>query len=73
MNEKTWITLAEAAPLFGMTYFGIKNSVSMNRFPVPTFKLGRTRVIDKAVLDAFFEQKKKEGLAALQKSTKEKS
>jgi len=38
------------------------NLISRNKFPVPTYKLGKKRVIDLVVLRAFFEGKKAEGL-----------
>jgi hypothetical protein len=44
------------------------NLISRNKFPVPTYKLGKKRVIDLAVLRAFFEAKKAEGLSRLAKS-----
>lgn len=65
MTEQPWIDLKEAAPLFGMTFESIKNAVSLDKFPVPTYKLGRRRVIDRDVLAAFFAQQKSEGLADL--------
>ena len=33
----------------------IMNLISRNKFPIPTYKLGDKRVIDLAVLRAFFE------------------
>jgi hypothetical protein len=40
--------------------------VLLNRFPVPTYKLGRRRVMDRDVLDAYFAKKKSEGIAKLE-------
>lgn len=56
--------MTDAAPQFGMTPGAIMNLVSRDKFPVPTYKLGKRRVIDRAVLQAFFEAKKAEGLSA---------
>jgi hypothetical protein len=64
-DVKTWISLEEAAPQFGMSFEGMKNAVLLGRFPVPTFKLGRRRVIDRDVLAAFFAERKEEGLSTL--------
>jgi hypothetical protein len=47
-----------------MTPGAIMNLISRDKFPVPTYKLGKKRVIDLAVLRAFFEAKKAEGLSA---------
>ena len=44
------------------------NLISRNKFPVPTCKLGKKRVIDLAVLRAFFEAKRAEGLFRLARS-----
>lgn len=65
MNEQTWIDVKDAAPLFGMSHEGIKNAISMDRFPCPTYKLGRRRVIDREVLAAFFAEQKAKGLQIL--------
>jgi hypothetical protein len=69
--EQTWISLKDAAPLFGMTFETVKNMVSMDKFPCPTYKLGRRRVIDKEVLAAFFSEQKSEGLRRLQSRPKD--
>lgn len=63
--EPSWIDLREAAALFGMSVESARNSVAMDRFPVPTYKLGKRRVIDKDVLAAFFAGQKAEGLQKL--------
>lgn len=68
--EKSWIDLKEAAPLFGMSFESLKNSVANDRFPVPTYKLGRRRVIDRDVLAAYFAGQKEEGLKALKERPK---
>ena len=43
----------------------------LTKFPVPTYKLGKKRVIDLAVLRAFFEAKRAEGLSRLASQTQE--
>ena len=68
VSEVTWISVTDAAPQFGMTPGAIMNLISRNKFPVPTYKLGKRRVIDVAVLRAFFETKSAEGLSRLGKS-----
>ena len=68
MSEVTWISVTDAAPQFGMTPGAIMNLISRNKFPVPTYKLGKKRLIDLAVLRAFFEAKKAEGLSRLARS-----
>jgi hypothetical protein len=51
-----------------MTPDAIMNLISRDKFPVPTSKLGKKRMIDLAVLRTFFEAKKAEGLSRLVKS-----
>lgn len=65
MIDQTWTDVKDAAPLFGMTHEGIKNAISMGRFPCPTYKLGRRRVIDNEVLEAFFKDQRAKGLQTL--------
>ncbi len=64
--EKNWMDIKDAAPLFGMSYESIKNAVHLNRFPCPTYKIGRRRVISMKVLQAYFEKQDAEGLSALE-------
>lgn len=68
--DKTWIGLEDAAPLFGVSFDTLKNLVALKKFPVPTFKLGRRRVMDKEVLRAFFDEQKSEGLRRLRERVK---
>lgn len=63
--EVPWISITDAAPMFGMTVSGIRNSIFREKFPVPTYRLGKQRVIDKEVLKAYFDKKKAAGLSAL--------
>lgn len=62
---QSWIDVKDAAPLFGMTHESIKNAISENRFPCPTYKLGKRRVIDRDVLAAYFAEQKTEGMKKL--------
>jgi hypothetical protein len=64
--EKNWMDLKEAAPLFGMSWESVKNAVHLDRFPCPTYKLGRRRVISLKVLNAYFAKQDEEGLKALE-------
>jgi hypothetical protein len=64
-DDKSWLLLKDAAPLFGMSWDSIKNAVSEGRFPVDTYKLGRNRVIDKDVMAAYFAALKAHGMKKL--------
>lgn len=68
-TEVTWVTLEEARHQFGMSLSGIRNAIHEERFPVPSYRLGKMRVIDKAVLAEFFAKKRANGLLLLGKTT----
>jgi len=60
--EKPYLELQELAILFNLSVGSINNSISQNRFPVPTFKLGKFRVADKNTVKNYFAEKAEEGL-----------
>lgn len=64
-DNETWIDIKDACVKLGMTYETAKNKIAADDFPVPTYKLGRRRVVDKDVLAAFFSDRRKEGLEKL--------
>lgn len=63
--ERPWLALKEVAELFGMTLGSARNAISEQRFPVPTYKLGKRVVADRAVVEAFFASRRAEGLKAV--------
>jgi hypothetical protein len=65
MNDVPWLDLREHAGLFNMTYASIKNAIAQGRFPVDTYKQGKTYVADKDVVSAYFSSLKERGLAKL--------
>tara|TARA_B110000902_G_scaffold96429_1_gene113995 strand:- start:115 stop:330 length:216 start_codon:yes stop_codon:yes gene_type:complete len=62
---KPYYSLAELAELFGLTQKSLLNSVGAERFPVPTYKIGKSRVADKVVVSAYFDKHQQEGLAEI--------
>lgn len=56
--------------LFGITYETAKNRIYAENFPVPVRKEGRLLVVDKAVLERYFDERRAEDLARLS-STRE--
>lgn len=60
--ERPWLGLKELAELFGVTLGSARNAVAEQRFPVPTYKLGKRVVADRAVVEAFFATRRAEGL-----------
>lgn len=67
--ERPWIDLEDLAPLFGVTPDTAKNKIAFGTFEVPTYKLGKKIVADRAVVVAFFDAKRAAGLRRLEKST----
>ena len=66
--ELPWLPLEEAARRLGMTIKSAHNCLLYETFPVPTYKIGKRRVVDRLVLDHFFEMKRADGLEQLKKS-----
>lgn len=67
--DRPWMELEELAPLFGVTPDTAKNKIAYGTFEVPTYKLGKKIVADRAVVEAFFEARRKAGLRLLADST----
>lgn len=63
--ECPWIPLKDAVHLFGVTYETAKNRIYAENFPVPVRREGRLLVIDKAVLERYFEDRRAADLARL--------
>lgn len=51
--------------MYGMTLESARNSIARGSFPVPTYKLGKLIVIDKAVHEEFFARQREAGLRVL--------
>lgn len=68
--QKPWIELEELAPMFGVTPDTAKNKIAFGTFEVPTYKLGKKIVADRAVVEAFFAARREEGLRRLGVSTR---
>jgi hypothetical protein len=66
-TDLPWMPLAECARQLGMTVKSAHNCLLLATFPVPTYKLGKRRVVDKGVMAEFFRLKREQGLAYLAK------
>jgi len=65
-EEKPWVALKDVYEHYGMSNMGsARNAVAANRFPVPTYKMGRLIVIDRVVHEEFFESRRRAGLFAI--------
>jgi len=63
--EKPYLTMVELANLFGLTTQSLQNSIHEERFPVPTYKMGKFRVADKLVVQKYFDSRRAMGLSKL--------
>lgn len=61
--ECPWISLREVVHLFGVTYETAKNRIYAENFPVPVRREGRLLVVDKAVLERYFAERRANDLA----------
>jgi transcriptional antiterminator len=64
--EKPYLTMGELASLFGLTTQSLHNSINEERFPVPTYKMGKFRVADKVVVQHYFDSRRAVGLSTLE-------
>lgn len=67
--QRPWLTLEEFAPLFNVTPDTAKNKIALGTFEIKTYKLGRAIVADRAVIEAYFDARRREGLSAISGST----
>ncbi len=65
MKSSHWYALKDVAEDYGLTVDSARQSVRDGRFPVPTYKVGKLIVIDRAVHETYFRQKREEGLRVL--------
>lgn len=63
--ECPWVALRDVVHLFGVTFETAKNRIYAQNFPVPVRREGRTLVVDKAVLERYFEERRAADLARL--------
>jgi hypothetical protein len=60
--ERPYLTTHELAELFNISKGGLLNAISREEFPLPTYRLGKQRVADRQVVEAFFKARRLEGL-----------
>lgn len=64
-----WVAVKDVCAQYGLTYGSAKNKIAAGTFPVRTYKVGKTHVIDREVHDAFFRRQREIGLAALESTS----
>ena len=68
-DDRTWVPLDECYAQFGYkSNRSALNAISADRFPVPTFKMGRRRAVDKAVIAKHFADIRQQQLAQMEDS-----
>lgn len=61
--ECPWVALRDVVHLFGVTYETAKNRIYAENFPVPVRREGRLLVVDKVVLERYFDERRAADLA----------
>lgn len=61
--ECPWVALRDVVHLFGVTYETAKNRIYAENFPVPVRREGRLLVVDKLVLERYFDERRAADLA----------
>ena len=61
--ERPYFTMKELAELFSISTASLHNKIYQETFPLPTYKLGKIRVADKAVVAFYFEKHRQQGMA----------
>lgn len=64
--DMPWVAVRDVCKMYGVGEATAKNKIHAGTFPVPTYKVGKVWVIDKAVHEAYFTRMREVGLAALQ-------
>lgn len=68
-EQPCWVAVKDVCEHYGNTFATAKNRIAANTFPVNTYKVGKTLVIDREVHNEYFRLKREAGLLAL-KTTK---
>lgn len=63
--DRPFYTMEELSELLCMSTKGILNAVSAERFPIPTYKVGKHRVADREVVRHYFEAQRAKGMSEL--------
>jgi hypothetical protein len=67
--EPPRVSIKKLAPLFGVGLSGAYAAIAAGRFPIRTYQRSNGRFADSQDVDAYFEARKNEGLAALVSAT----
>lgn len=62
-RERVWVEVKDICGDFGLSYATAKNRIYFGTFPVPTYKVGKKLVVDRAVLDTYWRNKRADQLA----------
>lgn len=64
-TEVPWVAVEAVCGAYGVRFATAKNQICAGTFPVPTYKVGKTLVIDKAVHKEFFMKHREAGLRVI--------
>ncbi len=65
LTQCPWVPLRDVAHLFGVTFATAKNRIYAKTFPVPVRREGKLLVVDRAVVEAYFEGRRQSDLSRL--------
>lgn len=65
-----WVAVKDVCHMYGITYLTAKNKISARTFDVPTYRQGKTWVIDRVVHETYFRRLREAGLAALESTNR---
>lgn len=64
-SEIPWLAVEAVCSVYGVSFATAKNKIASGKFPVPTYKVGKTLVVDKAVHEEYFRRQREAGLRTL--------
>lgn len=65
-TDLPWVKVKDVCEQYGYCYEVAKRKVRNGTFPVPTYRVGRTPVIDRVVHDTYFKKQRDADLLALE-------
>lgn len=66
VSELPWFSIKDVCGAYGCTFATAKKNIINGTFPVPTYKVGNSHVVDKVVHEKYFQAKRNFGLRSLQ-------
>lgn len=68
-RERVWVEVKDICADFGLSYATAKNRIYFGTFPVPTYKVGKKIVVDRAVLETYWRRVRADQMALFSAKT----